>query len=109
MPSRVRIATKKGQRSALPEANATKKVQRSSLPDTVADDGVFVVVREESGGGFHVIRRSDTTSKKLASKLVVGDTVSFQADGQENRAIILLIGKTYRLFIYVRCSFSQFR
>ena len=79
MPSRVRIATKKVkrssfpeataakkvQRSSLPDANATKKVQRSSLPDTVTDDGVFVEVREESGGGVQVIRRSDTTSQEI--------------------------------------------
>ena len=94
MPSRVLSAT---------------KVQRSSLPEAVADADVFVVVREEGGGGVQVIRRSDTTSKKLASKLVVGDAVSFQADGQVNQAIILLIGKTCRLFIYVCCSFSQIR
>jgi hypothetical protein len=84
MPSRVRIAT--------------KKVQRSSLPVAVADDAVFVVVHEEGGGGVQVIRRSDITSKKLASKLVGGDAVSFQADGRVNRAIVLLTGKTCRLF-----------
>jgi hypothetical protein len=95
MPSRVRIAT--------------KKVQRSSLPVAVADDGVFVVVRVEGEGGFQVIRRSDTTSKKVASKLAVGDTVSFQVDGQVNRAIVLLIGKICRLFICVCYCLSQFR
>jgi hypothetical protein len=95
MPSRVRIAT--------------KKVQRSSSPLPIADDGIFVVVREEGGGGVRVIRRSDTTSKKLASKLAVGDAVSFQAGGEVNRAIVLLIGKTYRLSICVCYSLSQFR
>lgn len=87
MPSRVRAAVKKS--------------QRSSLPEPAGDDEVFVVVREESGGGVKVIRRSDTTSKKPSSKLDVGDTVSFQAGGQVNRGIVLLLGMTRRVFICI--------
>ena len=82
---------------------AAKKIQQPSLPELVADDGVFFVVREEGGGGVQVIRRSDATSKKSASKLGVGDSVSIQADGHVNRAIVLLIGKTCRLFVCLCC------
>ena len=91
MPSRVRAAVKKS--------------QRSSLPEPTDDDKVFVVVREECGG-VQVIRRSDTTSKKPASKLVAGDTVSFKAGGQVKRAIVLLLGMTRPVFVLVYRSLS---
>ena len=89
--------------------SAAKKSQRPSSPEPVDDDGVFVVVREEGGVGVQVIRRSDTTSKKLVSKRAVGDAASFQTDGHVIRAFVLLLGTTCRLFVCVCCSFAQFR